>query len=109
MPDIINNAKATVLLYKMQIAWFVLFTVGALCSAAMTGLTGMNWTGADPQTKVMVCIGILATWINTMMALFNKSMGRLRDGELPFVDGQQVTTQTTATLKTEKTVSTTPP
>lgn len=108
MPDIINNAKATVLLYKMQIAWFVLFTVGALCSAAMTGLTGMNWTAADPQTKVMVCISALATWINTMMALFNKSMARVRDGELPFVDGEQVTTRKTAVASVETTVSKSP-
>lgn len=108
MPDIINNAKETVLLYKMQIAWFVLFTTGALCSAALTGLTGMDWSSADPQTKLMVCIGILATWINTMMALFNKSMARLKDGELPFVDGEQVTTRKTAVASVETTVSKSP-
>lgn len=109
MPDIINNAKATVLLYKMQIAWFVLFTLSSLGAAVMTALTGTQWNQTDQQTHFMIEVGIFVSWANTMMALFNKSMNRLKDGDPPFVDGASVTTQTTATLKTEKTVSTTPP
>lgn len=95
MTTLLSNARATVLLYKMQIAWFCLFTFSALGSAVMTALAGTNWSGADNQTRFMICVGVFVSWANTMMALFNKSMGRLRDGQLPFSDQETVVETTT--------------
>lgn len=100
MTSLLSNARATVLLYKMQIAWFALFTFSALGSAVMTALAGTNWSGADDQTRFMICVGVFVSWANTMMALFNKSMARLRDGELPFAD-QETTVKTTIQQETK--------
>lgn len=100
MTTLLSNARATVLLYKMQIAWFCLFTFSALGSAVMTALAGTNWSGADDQTRFMICVGVFVSWANTMMALFNKSMGRLADGQLPFSD-QQTTIRTSVQQETK--------
>lgn len=112
MTQTLSNAKATMLLYRMQIAWFLLFTFNALGASALTALTGTQWGNADPQTKIMIFIGIFVSWANTMMALFSESMKRVQSGDLPFASTTDRDTDTTrvqtAVITTKEVTTTTP-
>lgn len=106
MTQTISNAKATMLLYRMQIAWFLLFTFNALGAAALTALTGTQWNEMNGQTHLMIIIGVFVSWANTMMALFSDSMKRIQSGDLPFAGGTDIRSKTTAVITKEEVTTT---
>lgn len=109
-----NKHLENILLMKMQIAWFVLFCIGAICTASLSALAGTQWSTSDAQTKTMILIGIIGNVVNTVMALFSKAMARVKDGEQPFVDDPETKTEkktvtaSVQTTTTETKPSTTP-
>lgn len=84
MIKMFTAARAAVVLHKLAILRFFLFSFGALAAAAQTGLAGMDWVTADPQARVMVIIGIFSSWTISMMAFLDRSMSRIAQGENPF-------------------------
>jgi hypothetical protein len=108
MTTLLSNARATVLLYKMQMAWFFLFSFNALCTSALSVLSGNDWANTDNQTRLMILIGVAGSWTNTIMALFSKAMSRVQEGESPFVEPPSVTTRKTVTAEISTTTQTTP-
>lgn len=89
MPDSIkflSDAKAAILLNKLAVFRFLLFSFGSLAAATQTALAGMQWSNSDWQTRLMVMIGVLSSWSIAMMAFLDKTMARIALGENPFVD-----------------------
>lgn len=100
--DPMNKHLENILLMKMQIAWFVLFCVGAVCTALLGALAGTQWETTDSQTRFMIGVGVLGNVVNTVMALFSKAMARVKDGASPFVDDAGSTkTTVSASVTTE--------
>lgn len=79
--SMIKNASATVILYRLAIARFVIFSVVTLGGSIMTGLAGTTWITCDGQTKFLICVSITVTWGGTIMAFLDQSMKRAQEGK----------------------------
>lgn len=77
MTKLFTKAKVTLLLYKMVILRFVLFTVATLCTSILGALSGTDWDALNGQAKFMICTSILATWSGTMVAFFDRTISKL--------------------------------
>lgn len=109
MSAFVLKAKEQVILYWIAIVMFLLFTVNALALAIISGLIGSDWNSMDGQGKFMLFLAVLANWTNTMFAFFNKTVGKVKKGELPFDDDGSGNTQTftkTAQVTTQTAVQT---
>jgi hypothetical protein len=96
---IFTDAKAALLIHRLIVFRFLLFSFGSLAAATQTALAGMDWAAANHQTRLMVTIGILASWSIAMSAFLDRSMAKIQSGENPFVD------QANGTSTEEKTVT----
>jgi hypothetical protein len=94
MIKMFSDAKAAMLLHKLAILRFLLFSFGSLATAAQTALAGMDWVNSDTQTQLMVVVGILASWSIAMMAFLDRTMARIAQGEIPFGEDNQKTVPT---------------
>ncbi len=103
-----NVHLRNLLLMRMQIAWFCLFSFNSLCSAILTALAGTQWNQVDAQTKWMIFIGVGANWTNTIMALFSKATARIESGGLPFSDSQPAPGTVEKTITSQVKTTTTP-
>lgn len=104
-----NRHIENLLLMKMQIAWFFLFCIGAICTASLASLAGNQWNTDDWQTRIMILIGIAGNVANTLMALFSTAMKRVQAGEQPFLDNSSDPTKTTVAATTSVSVQTQKP
>ena len=77
MSEILNKAKVQWLAYRMAVAWFVMFSLNALCTSVIASLTGAKWDALDWQQKFMICVSIVGNWTGTIMAFFSKQSQKM--------------------------------
>ena len=78
--------KAQALAIRLGIGWFVLFTISAICASVMTGLAGADWSELDGQSRLMMGLGMILSWTNTMMAFAKQARAQLVAGKDPLAD-----------------------
>lgn len=66
---------------RMVIAWFALFSVNALCSAILAGLTGKYWSQVDPQDRFLIIIAITMNWTGTIQAFLFSAVKNMQQGK----------------------------
>ena len=105
--DVLSAAKVKVLEWYMACIWFVLFSIGALCTAILASLVNSDWDNMNHQSKFLMVVAIVGSWTNTMLAFFSKAAKKVERQIMPD-DGTQFVTRIDSTTQTVK-VSQTPP
>lgn len=95
MGDILANAKQNIALYRMAIAYGVLFSINSLTTAIVLSFMNTTWDQLDHTSKFLLVVGILQNWTGTLLAFLSKAARRLESGETPIpqVDTTLVTKQ----------------
>ena len=81
-----SGAKGHTLAWKIQLTWFVLFSVNALCSSIMAALAGKYWSTIDVQDKFIAVVSIVANWSSVIMAFLYQAAQKANRGE-PILNG----------------------
>ena len=107
MNDIVNKTKNNIWEFRMAIAYFALFSVGALCTAIMASLVNSDWSAMNGQSKFLLFVAILGSWVNTILAFVSKQATRIKQtGELfpDTSDTQTFIKQATANITQQTTI-----
>jgi hypothetical protein len=63
-----------------------LYVIGTVIMTTLTALSGVDWSEAAPQTRLMIVLGVVGASCITLRAYINQSISRLVKGDLPTVD-----------------------
>ena len=85
-----DEAKSILIVWKLFIVRATLFSIVTLGTAWMTATSGLD-VGALPfWDKVTLVVGIIVLWGNQMVAMLDKTAGKIASGSLPVEsDGQE--------------------
>lgn len=86
-----KQIMAQVTLYKMAILIGVLFSINALSSSIVASFMNTEWSTLSGTSKFLLIVVILQGWTGTMLAFFNKTLGRIEAGKTPFDSGNTTT------------------
>lgn len=78
MSEIVEKTKVNMWEFRMAIAYFILFSIGALCTAIMASLVNSDWSAMNTQSKFLMFVAIIGSWVNTIMAFVSKQAGRIK-------------------------------
>lgn len=70
MANAVQQAWGVFSRQRLAILWFALFSINALCTAILGALSGAEWTELHLQARFLIVVSILASWTNTIAALF---------------------------------------
>lgn len=68
---------------RLQMTWFVLFTINSLGSSIIVALAGKYWSTIDPQDKFTAIVGIIVNWTGTLMVWLAKMSDKVQSGQNP--------------------------
>lgn len=101
MSEIVKATQASIWELRMAIGYFLLFSLGSLCTAIMASLVNSDWSAMNGQSKFLLFVAIIGSWINTILAFVSKQANRIKqtgeffpEGDTTFV-GKQTTDVTT--------------
>ena len=81
----------------LALAWVIIFSVNALCSAMLIALINANWASMDGQGRFMVVVTILMNFTNTLGAFLYSILKKADPndfGDLPKTVSSATITQT---------------
>ena len=103
MSAIFQASREHLTYYWLAYCYGFLFSLNALVTAIIASFMNTEWGTLTPTKKFLLICVILANWTGTMIAFLNRTLSRLRDGLPPIQTGD-----TSAFVKTETTIKTTP-
>lgn len=77
MKDQITSLGKNALAYRIAAAWFILFTISALCTAIIGALTGKNWAELSGQDKFIIVVCIIGNWTGVIMAFISNAAKKM--------------------------------
>lgn len=77
MKDQIATLGKNAFAYRIAAAWFILFTISALCTAIIGALTGKNWAELTGQDKFIIVVCIIGNWTGVIMAFISNASKKL--------------------------------
>lgn len=63
-----------VLIYKLAILRGVMYSLMTLISAFLAAVTAVDFPSQSNWTKFLIVLGVLVTWLTTMLAFLDKSI-----------------------------------
>jgi len=60
------------------VVWGILFSASNLCTSILTAFANENWKDMDTQGHVLILVGIIGSWTNTLAALIMQ-IGKRKD------------------------------
>lgn len=93
MRQILSQAKQSLIIYRLAIAYGLLFSANALFSAIVASFLNTNWSDLNRTSKFLVIVVIAQNWTGVLLAFLNKTLSRIESGQPPIQTGD--TTQFT--------------
>ena len=90
----LNNARLQLVLWKLAIARFTLYSLSTLISSFMTANATVAWTSLSGWERFIVILGCVGSWTTTMIAFLDKTSSQISKGQIPGGDTQIITKQT---------------
>lgn len=81
-----NGAKAA-LVHWIIICRFAMFNLTTIGGAILTALAGTDWATCSPQTRFMICVGVIISWAGNVGSFLDKSLQRMAEGKSPLPTG----------------------
>ena len=83
MLQFLTDTKVQLLLWKLAIARFILYTIAVLINSFLTANASIVWGSLDGFEKFIVILGCVGSWSTTMIAFLDRTSSQLSKGELP--------------------------
>lgn len=85
MSERIKNFAQT---YKLALLIGVFFSINALTTSIIAGLSGVDhWENLTYTQCICIIAAIVGSWTNVMLAFFNKTLSRIESGKPPIPAG----------------------
>lgn len=70
-------------IYRIAIAWALLYVCGSVISSTIAGIVNVDWVKLNTQARIILVLTILGNVINTLSAFLSQAAKKLEDGKLP--------------------------